>query len=140
MPIRLDYTPNGEEATPIVMSEISKMVTNYKDSIPEWETKSAWVSVSEVLELIAHNNANGIRILFGRHRDHPDYGNQQTVILVATRDSHNLDKPTTQKSRNLLNPDAKKGKVDKVIVSYKDCGDDSVPLCPPACPEEGPNP
>jgi hypothetical protein len=107
---------------------------NYEDKTIICDTVSAWVSVSEVLSLVAENNANGIRIYYGRHNDDdPKYPNRHNVILVATRDKSNPENPTTEESEDLLNEDEDNGIVNSVSLTFAGVGDDTIPLCKPNC-------
>jgi hypothetical protein len=138
MPVKLDFEPDGvHHVVPIVFSDILTMVQYYRSTLPN-ETKSAWVSASEVLKLLADNNGNGIRIYYGRHaQNSPIYANQHNVILVATRDTVNPDNPACENSDDLLNYSATPEKpANSVVVSYNYSGngDDAIPLCPPRCP------
>jgi hypothetical protein len=137
MSVKLDEKLTSEELFPVVtpLSEITQMRTNYENSLlpSSKETRSGWVSAKEVFALVADNNANGIRIYFGRHeRNDLEFPGQLNIILVATVDKVNPGDPTTTNSVDQLNPDALAGPVN--TVSYTGMGDDRVPLCPPNCP------
>ena len=137
MPIKLDFKPEGVENqgdAPIIKTEILAMMKNYKENRGPDQTISAWVSVSELLSLVADNNANGIRIYYGRHDDEdPIYPGQHNVILVATRDIINPDTPTTINSTDLLNDAIALGKINSVSFTFSGVGDDTIPLCKPNC-------
>jgi len=136
MPVKLDFGPEGQQGgEPIIKTQIQKMIKRYEDKTLTCDTVSAWVSVSEVLQLIADNNANGIRIYYGRHdeNDLPDFANRHNVILVATRDSTNPEKPTFKNSDDLLNDEPLKGSINSVSGTFASVGDDTIPLCKPNC-------
>lgn len=135
MPIKLNYKPEGSKGdVPIIKTEILALMKNYEDKTIICDTVSAWVSVSEVLSLIADNNANGIRLYYGRHADDdPNYPNRHNVILVATRDTTDPAKPTTNNSEDLLNDVPAKGLINSVSLTFAGVGDDTIPLCKPNC-------
>jgi hypothetical protein len=139
MPVKLDAIPG---LVPVIYNDIKTMVNYYRNGLPDLangdsDATSAWVSVSEILNLIADNNANGIRIYYGRHDINGTvYPGKHNVILVATRDVVEPSKPIPEQSDDLLNFDATAGPVNSVSVSYDydGMGDDQIPLCPPRCP------
>lgn len=136
MPTPLDYQPEGRKGdAPIIKTEILTMMKRYEDRTITCDTVSAWVSVSEILKLIADNNANGIRIYYGRHgeTDKPEFANRHNVILVATRDATNPANPTTTHSDDLLNDEPLKGAINSVSGTFANVGDDTIPLCRPNC-------
>ncbi|WDF77777.1 hypothetical protein PQ469_28225 [Mucilaginibacter sp. KACC 22773] len=136
MPVKLNDDLGAPGNQPIIPAAIKVMVDNYRSTMPAGDAKSAWVSISEVLELIAQNNANGIRIYYGRHGDDDaDYPRKHNVILVATRDAIHPENPSPENSNDLLNYDANKGPVDSITLGrFSGLGDDVIPLCPPHCP------
>lgn len=138
MPVKLNAYPAGEvPLEPVIPQIIANMRKNYSTKLPEPNTESGWVSIYELMEFISDNKGNGVRIYFGRHDEkHPNYKNQNTVILVATRDTVNPNDPTTENSVDLLNAYEAKGEVNSVILStgYEGKGGDTIPLCPPRCP------
>jgi hypothetical protein len=148
MPLSLDQEPKkAAPMVPVVFSEIKKMTDKYRRENPG-DTRSAWVSVAEVSALIADNNANGIRIYFGRHADDaPESPGKLNVTLVATRDVKNPTSPGPATSKSLLDETAKPpAKASSVITlvqymypngDFENMGDDAIPLCPDHCPDSG---
>lgn len=134
MPVKLDFDPDGSAPLlPIIYAEIVTMVKNYHDTpgLAD-DTKSCWVSVNELMELISANKANGIRIYYGRHNPTDKlYPGRHNVILVSTFDAENPQNPTSETSVDQLNYTA-----PALInsVSYSGQGGDAIPLCPPRCP------
>jgi hypothetical protein len=137
MPVRLDEKFGKFGAEPVVLAEIMEMTALYRKDMRAGDALSCWVSVAEVLQLIADNNGNGIRLYYGRHGDKegPDFKGKHNIILVSTRDTTNPGSPTSENSVDLLNELAKKGPVNSVTVSFEGMGDDVIPLCPPHCPK-----
>jgi hypothetical protein len=132
MPTKLNAgRRKSDPMLPTVLEKIKEMTDLYRTNLPVWETKSCWVSRSEIDQLLNYNGGNGMRIYYGRHAatETPEYANKHNVILVATLDSTNPLTPTSENSDDQLNP-----KVNSVIVSYQGMGDDAIPLCPPHCP------
>ena len=136
MPVRLDKNSGELGAHPIVLAKIKEMTDRYRSNINECDAKSCWVSMAEVLQLIADNNANGIRIYYGRHAhgEADEFKDKHNVILVATRDTTDPHDPTSENSVDLLNEFVGNGPVNSVTVSFSGMGDDVIPLCPPHCP------
>lgn len=140
MPIKLDADIDGSHPlVPIVLSEIKKMTTRYRKTMPAGDTKSAWVSQDEIEALLAQNNgSNGIRIYYGRHApDHPtpEFRNMHNIILVATKGPNVAGAPlSSENSVDQLNDAVANGPVNSVIVDFTGDGDDAIPLCPPHCP------
>ena len=119
---------------------------NLKKKFPDrpWiqEVQSAWISKNELLALLEDNNANGLRIHYGCHHEsthkdpRKDYHGLHNIILVATVDAVNPEKPTLKNSVDQL-ADAT-GKQSKALAktagAYTGKGGDLIPLCPPNCP------
>jgi hypothetical protein len=146
MPVKLDaHLPGHIDEQPIVYTAIKALIGNYTTNLPtlpngDADATSGWVSVSELLSLIADNNANGIRIYYSRHPSNDaNYPYHHGIVLVSTFDSVNPQAPTTYNSTDLLNIDTESGPVNSVSFSgdgaYTGDGDDAIPLCPPACPQ-----
>lgn len=139
MPIKLDFDGGQPGAAPIIKPAIIKLLKNYRKDIKEGDTLSGWVSAEEVMALIAHNHADGIRIYFGRHAaDDNSDPNKLSVILVATKSSDG-GKATWQNSVDQLNEFSSDGPVNSVSFNFHDpdytgMGDDAIPLCPQNCP------
>lgn len=145
MPIKLDYQPAGLiTAKPIVFEAIKSMTDHYRKSAAPGDTKSAWISREEVNVLLDQNEADGIRIYFGRYPDDiPEVGGRLTVILVATKlaEPHNDPETDARRSRSLLNEKKEANSVSatlyvKVNGDYEGMGADAIPLCPYHCPDE----
>jgi hypothetical protein len=145
---------------PVSKSEIEKMKALYEETICKSSTEnlrkkfpnkpsiaeaqSAWVSKKELLELLEHNNANGLRIHYGCHHEsthsdpNADCHGLHNVILVATVDSVNPDNPTPGNSVDQLS-DGNSSNTSAVTIaventdSYGGNGGDALPLCPPNC-------
>jgi len=114
--------------TSITQKRFNDLKKNYQDLAPSNKTISGWVSLMEIVKLVSENNANGVRIYFGRYADDEQpYPGQNTVMLVATRG--NAD-PTTADSKDVLT----QGATILVGDSFEGLPGDVIPLCPPACP------
>ena len=123
-------TPMAPGEGPISKREMNQLIKNYKKSMTFDDTQSVWFSVAGLMALIKHNNANGIRIYYGRHNeDDKTYPGRHNVILVATRDSKDPENPSAENSKNLLNNSDKINK-DK---PYKGQPLNFGALCPPRC-------
>jgi hypothetical protein len=110
----------------------------YPDRPAIEEARSAWIGRADIDKLLSDNHANGLRIYFGCHDKStlPDsspheYLGLHNIILVATLDSVNPDKPTPENSVDQLN---KASTAVPKNGSFEGSGGDLVPLCPPACP------
>ena len=135
MPVLVTTTP-GPDAVPVSMKEIKEMHDNYVNGLnsPHLnDATSAWVSVNEVLALIADNNGStGIRIYYGRYLPGTiiggkDYSNMHGVILVSTKHTDINQDPTIDNSNDMLTPNVS-------YVSYSNYGgqgDDNIPTKPP---------
>jgi hypothetical protein len=140
MPVRLDENFGMPPLKPIVPAKIKEMTDRYRAGSGDDDTKSCWVKVSEVQQLIADNpGANGIRLYYGRHADNDgaDFNKRHNIILVTTRDTTTPDNPTSENSVDLLNPDVAIGPVNSITVTFAGMGGDVIPLCPPHCPTLG---
>lgn len=139
MPIRLDerITPDLPTADDL----IKEMHAYYKQDMRAGDATSAWVTIAEIQALIKDNTVNGkapngIRILYGRHKRSTkaalgyEYKDLHNVILIATFDL-NADSPHTENSHDLLSAQHSA----TFSPPYQGMGDDSIPLCPPRCPE-----
>ena len=139
MPTKLNAQFGSEiPAHPVLPGKIKEMTERYRTTCSKGDARSCWVSMSEVLQLIADNGANGIRIYYGRHGDNDgtEFKNKHNVILVATHDSVTPTKPTSENSADLLNAvETDAHPANSVIVSFEGMGDDVIPLCPPHCPK-----
>lgn len=117
---------------PVSPSEITRMVQNYKATMTEDDTQSAWFSVSALMALINDNQATGIRIYYGRHeKDHPSYPGRHNLILVATKDAVTPENPCCETSLDQLDPERDAHFQDGS--SFRGGGMDWGPLCPPRC-------
>jgi hypothetical protein len=138
---------------PVSKATIDKMKAEYEKTIRKtstkrlkkkfpdkpWieETKSAWVSKKELLALLDHNKANGLRIHFACHHESThenakaDMHGLHTVVLTATLDTVNPDNPTTENSVDQLNDNMTAENI--AGTSYTGSGGDAIPTCPPAC-------
>jgi len=143
MPVKLNAESTDKlHDLPIAYVQIENLKKNYNTNLPvlpdgNLDATSAWVSIYELNALIADNNANGIRIYYGRHGANDIYPYHHGIVMVATYDSVTPQHPTTTNSVDLLNKDPKQGPVNSVSFSgdgpYTGNGDDAIPLCPPAC-------
>jgi len=145
---------------PVSKSEIDKMKALYEKTIHKastkklkkkfpdrpdiLEAKSVWVSKKELLQLLEHNEANGLRIYYGCHHesthDDPkqDHLGLHNVIFVATLDTVNPEEPTCKNSKDQLADEETKNTLNMeglsiVTNTYKGSGGDMVPICPPNC-------
>ena len=145
---------------PVSKSEIQKMRALYEKTIHKTSTKrlkkkfpgrpgiqegkSVWVSKKDLLQLLEHNEANGLRIYYGCHHesthDDPqmDSLGLHNVILVATLDTVNPEEPTCKNSKDQLADKGTEDTFNKDILTnasslYKGNGGDSLPTCPPTC-------
>ena len=141
MPIKLDFPGDEPGATPIVKAEIQKLIGNYVRDMRPGDTRSAWVSAEEISALLKDNDADGIRIYYGRHKkDDKLFPDQHNVILVATKNSKPGSVPCYRSSVDQLNEFKSNGPVNSVTFNfhhgdYVGRGDDAIPLCPQNCPE-----
>jgi hypothetical protein len=149
MPIKLDKKPTGKVPdVPVALPEILAMRKYYKDGLPpkSKDAISAWVSRAEIEALLKDNEVNnivpnGIRIYYGRHVESTlpsvgvEYKDKHNVILVATFDTNTV--PKTETSVDLLEQGSATEDANSVSYSssYKGMGDDTIPLCPPRCPQ-----
>jgi hypothetical protein len=141
MSVKSKNTPGGSDGSqPIGSAAIGSLIRNYKlGTTPDLDTKYAWFGVNALNALISHNNANGIRIYYGRHDDnHPSYAGRHTVVLVATVDSDNPEAPCSESSVDQLDP-SKNPKPEKNLTFFG-MGLDEGALCPPRCPSQPPPP
>ena len=140
MPVKLRdrVSPN----LPTTDAAIKEMHAYYKETMKPGDATSAWVTLDEIEALIKDNTINGvvptgIRILYGRHKQSTkealgyEYKDKHNVILVATHAS-TADTPTTEASQDLLGDE----NFVSVSLPYRGMGDDSIPLCPPRCPNK----
>jgi hypothetical protein len=136
IPEKSSKAPN--HTRPVTPKEINRLVKNYKDTMADDDTRSAWFSIYELMALISDNKGNGVRIYYGRHdKDHKLYPKRHNVILVATRDADNPENPSSENSHDLLDPNV--NGVGANPASYKGMGLDMGPLCPPRCVPPGSN-
>jgi len=147
---------------PVSKSELKEMKDLYEKHIRKSSTKklkkkfphrpgiedagSTWVSKKELLELLEHNNANGLRIHYGCHHksthDNPlhDCHGLHNVILVATIDNVTPDNPTTENSIDHIKDDHEIKTAlaaGDVKGAFYGNGGDLMPLCPPTCAGTG---
>jgi hypothetical protein len=111
----------------ITHKRFDELKKNYQTLAPTNKTISGWVSVIELMKLVSDNNANGVRIYFGRYKDdEAPYPGQNTVMLVATRGKAD---PTTFDSDDVLTNEA------TILLggSFEGLASDMIPLCPPNC-------
>lgn len=106
------------------------------------DSKSAWFAKEKLDELFANNGCRpdnnglyGLRIYFGVHKEHlivdnqnrelikDSYFNQQTVILVATRDENGVPDHDCLKENNVIEIAA--------LLEGQNDGLDNGKLCPP---------
>lgn len=166
MPIKL-ITPvkNGIPLTPTPKEQMIKMIKEYRDTFhaessirlrerfpdrtfPDGslfcDAKSAWVSRSEIEELLSDNpGADGIRIYYGCHKESTkkeagvEYQGMHNIIFVATK---SVWEQEGYKSEDLLNESKNPEEANSIIVNgitgYEGEGGDMVPLCPPHCPKK----
>lgn len=112
---------------PVDLEEMQGLSKRHRDKYPN-EPVSGWVSATELLNLIGNNDANGVRIYFGRQeatKEWPD--GMLTVFLVATKTEKNP--PTCETSEDVVDPQASANGT----VFFVGLGDDRIPLCPPKC-------
>lgn len=150
MPTPLDFMGNPPRLAPIVKQEILKLIGHYRKDMRRNDTESGWVSAEEILALINDNNADGIRIYYGRHKENDAlYPDQLNVILVATKNSNAGSQATYKNSVDQLNEFKANGPVNSVIFNfpyedytkpgdYERMGVDAIPLCPQNCPDVKP--
>jgi hypothetical protein len=144
MPIKLDFSGDKVDFTPIVLPAIKKLIENYRADMRTGDTQSAWVSAEEINALLKDNNADGIRVYYGRHeKNDRKYPNQQNIILVATKKSDAGSMPSFKNSVDQLNEFTKDGIVNSVVFNLRDgdyggMGADAIPLCPQNCPDVPP--
>ena len=160
MPIKLINDPLKFAGEPTPKAVVQEMVTKYKENLKDYGDKEIkrmfparsnqsqgsciWVSVSELIQLITDNGANGIRVYFGQHTKgssakKPDFEGLITTIFVATRDNVNPASPTYDNSEDLLNESDDETKANSVTIAGPFLGqaDDRVPICNPRCPPPG---
>lgn len=126
---QLNGVEGGGEMFPIPIDvlEMQALVKRHRTQYPN-EPISGWVSVNEILNLISNNDANGVRIYFGRHdKNDKDYPDMLTVFLVATHDTSSA--PTLENSIDVVSTTASSAGA----TFYVGLGDDRIPLCPPKC-------
>lgn len=107
------------------------------------DAASTWVSRKELEQLLNDNNANGLRMYYGCHHESTstnpdkDYRGLHNIILVATKDDVNPEKPTLENSKDQLNNIESNGWDSNTSASqnYSGSGADLFPLCPPSCPK-----
>lgn len=164
MPIKLSTEDkNGIHLTPTPKSKASAMVREYLDTLHKMSTnslqsrfpdrtfpdgssfceaKSAWVSKSDIEQLLSDNNgSDGIRIYYGCHNESTikeagvEYLGMHNVILVATKSV--LGQPG-YKSTDLLNESENLNEANSIIIggSFEGNAGDLTPLCPPRCPDK----
>lgn len=127
MAIELDEPGVTPMMDPITLQRFRKLQQNYQTLDPSNKTISGWVSLIELMKLVSDNNANGVRIYFGRYEDgEQPYPGQNTVMLVATRGKAD---PTTADSVDVLDEHA-----TILLGNFTGLPGDVIPLCPPACP------
>lgn len=161
MPIKLvKPSQMGVSLTPTPGEIVRKMITEYEitlhalstldlkkrfpgrvfsNGVPFEEAKSAWVSRKEIEQLLDDNEGDGLRILYGCHRDTEDTGEKHdyialhNVILVATKsDAEHQEEHSVDQLKESEDP----AKANSVITSgiFTNSGGDLMPLCPPSCP------
>ena len=121
-----------------------EMKRRHKDRPHPFQSSCMWLSVSELLELISHNNATGIRIYFGQHTKgnfpsgDKDYEDLLAPIFVATIDKINPGNPTSENSEDQLIVSDSEKEASNIIVAGAFAGKalDQVPLCNPKCPDK----
>lgn len=125
--------PPYDDSKPVSPGEFQQMKAHYKETNTSGDdTESTWFSADSIMALIRDNQANGVRIYYGRYdNDHPLYPGRHNVILVATHDANNPEKPVAETSYDLLG-DGTEATDDSNDPYYK-CGLDHGALCPPRC-------
>jgi hypothetical protein len=128
-----NYLDGRKDYQPIDPALFTEMTRNYKDSLTgDDDTESVWISIYDLMDLISHNRANGIRIYYGRHgKDHDLYPGRHNLIFVATRDHQNPHNPCCEYSSDLLGEEHMKTTFGSS--TFTGMGMDHGPLCPPRC-------
>ncbi len=157
MPIKLTKTSLNLDGGPTPKAVVQEMVTHYKGNLkyhgdreiarkyPKRKNKNQgsciWVSVTELMQLITDNGANGIRVYFGQHTPHSEptgeseYLDLITTIFVATRDNVHPSAPKYDNSEDLLY-ESDDERANTIVVAGPFGGQalDKVPICNPTCP------
>jgi len=122
-----------DNCEPLSSEQFASMTANYKTSLgTNVDTESIWVSIYDILDLISHNRANGIRIYYGRHDDnHEQWPGRHNLIFVATRDTDNPHNPSGDNSVDLLGGEHLDPPFDKA--KFTGLSMDGAPMCPPRC-------
>ena len=165
MPVKLITAgEDGHPLTPTPKEQMIKMIKEYRETFhaessrrlrerfpdrtfPDGslfcDAKSAWVSRSEIEQLLTDNKgADGMRIYYGCHKESTlneagmEYQGMHNIILVATKSvwgQEGFDCVDMLKESN------KHEEANSIIINgitgYEGEGGDMVPLCPPRCPK-----